>query len=557
MLILLQLVFLFIQISTCTESTPPIVKLPLGTVEGYIGKTIKGREYSAFEGVPYAAPPVGDLRFQEPIPPKPWSGIWKARTIFRCIQYYHYTPSGEDMVIGDEDCLYLNIYSPNVNSTKKMNVMVFIHGGAFMFNLGGVFGPQIFLDQDVVYVNLNYRLGPLGFLSTEDELVPGNNGIRDQIRALEWIKENIEYFGGNPESVTIMGMSAGGASVQTHYLSKQSEGLFSKGISQSGTVLNPWVIMEEPLKKSQTVASHVGCPTENKEEMVNCLKSKPARQIVHTVKHFQPWLYNPFSPFGLVVDSWAKDPIFPEHPLILLQKGLVKDLPWITSYTSAEGLYPASDFYFDEYLDYLDKRWNYIMPYILHYNDVVPAYQLNKVGTKIRLEYLKNEEVGKRNFEKFVRILSDRLFLKDIESASRLQAAATKSPVYCYYFNYRGVNSKSNFRTYSDVNLGVSHGDDTSYIFKTNMDTLSTENDRSMSEILINMIVSFMDTGKPNVPTEWKPLSRNLEDPWIQLRIDGPQKIYIEEKTDLGNRKFWESLPFAENENLFASKDEL
>ncbi|XP_057659861.1 venom carboxylesterase-6-like [Diorhabda carinulata] len=557
MLMVLQLIFIFIRISTCTEYTPTYVKLPLGTIEGYVGKTVKGREYNAFEGVPYAAPPVGDLRFQEPVPPKPWLGIWKARTIFRCIQYYHYTPSGEDMVIGDEDCLYLNIYTPNLNTTKKMNVMVFIHGGAFMFNLGGVFGPQIFLDQDVVYVNLNYRLGPLGFLSTEDELVPGNNGIRDQVRALEWIQENIEYFGGNPESVTIMGMSAGGASVQTHYLIKQSKGLFAKGISQSGTVLNPWVLMEDPLKKSQTVASHVGCPTENNEEMVNCLKTKPARQIVHTMKHFQPWLYNPFSPFALVVDSWAKDPIFPEHPLILLRKGLVKNLPWITSYTSSEGLYPGSDFYFDEYLDYLDKRWNYIMPYILHYNDVVPASQLNQIGTKIRLEYLKNKEVGKRNFEKFIQILSDRLFLRGIETASRLQAAATESPVYCYYFNYRGVNSKSNFRTYSDVNLGVSHGDDTSYIFKTNMDTLSTENDRAMSDIMINLVISFMETGKPNTSTEWKPLSRNLEDPWVQLRIDGPEKIFIEEKTDIGNKKFWENLPFAENENLFPAKDEL
>lgn len=96
------------------------------------------------------------------MPLKPWHGIWNASTIYKCMQYYQYTNPGEDFVIGDEDCLYLNIYTPSLNPNSNFDVIVYIHGGAFMFNWGGIQGPEYLLDKNLVYVNLNYRLGPLG-----------------------------------------------------------------------------------------------------------------------------------------------------------------------------------------------------------------------------------------------------------------------------------------------------------------------------------------------------------------------------------------------------------
>jgi bile salt-stimulated lipase len=179
-------------------------------------------------------------------------------------------------------------------------------------------------------------------LSTENDVVPGNNGIKDQILALQWIQNNVEYFGGNPDSVTISGMSAGGASVHIHYLSPRSKGLFHRGISQSGTALCPWVLMENPLDKTKRIASKLGCPSGETSEMVDCLRQKPAEEIVSCVKEFLYWLYNPFSPFGVVVDSWSSDPVLPDHPYTLLKKGQVSDLPWIASLTNFEGMYPAS-----------------------------------------------------------------------------------------------------------------------------------------------------------------------------------------------------------------------
>lgn len=555
MLLFLGLVFI-LKVVTCNVSSPPVVTLPLGTVEGYIGKTEQGKDIYVFEGIPYAKPPVGDSRFEESVPPKPWKGIWKAKTIFKCLQYDHYTPPGPDKVSGDEDCLYVNVYSPTLDITAKLDVLVYIHGGAFMFNHGGQTLPNIVLDRNIIFVNFNYRLGPLGFLSTEDEFVSGNNGIKDQILALKWIKENIDRFGGNPNSITISGMSAGGASVHTHLITPRSRGLFSKAISQSGVALNSWVFMEEPLNKTKTIALSVGCPIQNNKEMKKCLKSKPARQIAYGVKDLQPWLYNPFSPFGLVVDKWAKNPVFPEHPYQLIEKGLVEDVPWITSFTSAEGLYPGADFYFDERLEFIDKNWNAIMPYILHYNDVIPVQQLDEVSSEIRKEYLQNEPVNKQTFSRLIEALSDRLFLADIVLGTRLHAKSIKSPVYSYYFDYRGAHSKTENRIKSNKNIGVSHGDDTAYVFKT-LDVLSTENDKAMSKLMVDMFVSFMKTGKPNITSDWSPQSKKTSDPWMHLRIDSPDKLYMEKKEQVGNQKFWESLPFKENQKLFNKRDEL
>lgn len=148
-------------------------------------------------------------------------------------------------ILGTEDCLYVNIYTPKIHA--KLDVIVYIHGGAFMFGSGAIYQPHILLDKNVVYVTLNYRLGPLGraicnlrrerdkflwnwisgFLSTEDDVSPGNNGLKDQILALKWVKENIQYFGGNPNSITITGTSAGGASVHFHTLTKESRGIYA------------------------------------------------------------------------------------------------------------------------------------------------------------------------------------------------------------------------------------------------------------------------------------------------------------------------------------------
>lgn len=176
-----------------------------GPVQGIEERTSGLDErFFSWRGIPYAQPPVGPLRFSDPVPHQGWSGVRDAS------RHGHNCPAGSS---GDEDCLTLNVYSANI--IDKRPVMVWIHGGAFIMGDGddGAAGPDHFISEDVVYVTINYRLGILGFLSTGDSAAVGNYGMKDMVLALQWVQNNIVNFGGDPDQVTIFGVSAGGVAV--------------------------------------------------------------------------------------------------------------------------------------------------------------------------------------------------------------------------------------------------------------------------------------------------------------------------------------------------------
>lgn len=548
-----------------TPKIRPTVTIPLGQIEGDIGLTVNLHPYIKFEGVPYAKPPVGQLRFEEPQDPEPWIGTWEAKTVTQCMTYDHFTKDylNNYLVQGDEDCLYVNIYTHSVSAKANLDVLVHIHGGAFMFGKGANYGPDIIMERDIVYVNFNYRLGALGFLSTEDDVLPGNLGLRDQIKALKWIKQNIQYFGGNPNSVTIHGLSAGGASVHLHYLMPQSKGLFKNGISQSGCALNPWVLVENIGEKTAKIANLVGCPAANSKDIKTCLKTKPARQIVESVKEFQPFLYNPFSPLGVVVDGqWSKNPLLSDHPYNLLKQGKVLDVPWIISYTSAEGLYPAAEFWSnDQHLIDIDTNWNDIMPFVLHYNDSVDPELRDQVSQEIRKEYLGDKPVNRETYSALVDVISDRLFVSDIETAAKLQSAGVESNIFSYLYNYQGSGSLAQPSSETDDVLGVCHGDDTMLVlkmrYKFSKNELATQTDRQTSKLLVDMFRSFMIEGSPNITSKWLPVSKNPKDPYNILLINNFEDLQMLQKKTIGRSEFWNRLGFKENNKLINIKDEL
>ncbi|XP_043287111.1 pyrethroid hydrolase Ces2a-like isoform X2 [Venturia canescens] len=195
-------------------SAAPIVQVKEGKLKGFIAKNHDGGEYFAFRGIPFAEPPIGQLRFKDPKKPKPWSGIRDARESGRKSLQYDAILGGGNT--GDEDCLYLDVATASLSGKKP--VMVWIHGGGFV--LGGphtdVYGPDYLIKHDIVYVAIAYRLGCLGFLNLDLPEASGNQGLKDQVAALKWVKENIEAFGGDAGNITIFGESAGSASV--HYL---------------------------------------------------------------------------------------------------------------------------------------------------------------------------------------------------------------------------------------------------------------------------------------------------------------------------------------------------
>ena len=221
---------------------------------------------NTFLGIPFAAPPVGELRFQPPKPAQSWKPSVYDATSFRkvCIQKRELFEEAFKKVIPNfgksnygEDCLYLNVYAPaqndSLNPSTKCPVMVYIHGGGFVVGSAIVNDGLGLSTYGVVVVTIQYRLGPFGFLSTGDSAAPGNYGMLDQVQALKWVKENIKNFGGDPDKITIIGLSAGGASVSLHLLSRLSANLFHRAISESGVYLSPWAVASPQVAKSRTV----------------------------------------------------------------------------------------------------------------------------------------------------------------------------------------------------------------------------------------------------------------------------------------------------------------
>lgn len=278
----------------CGHCTP-LVTTGSGPLRGKLLKSRAGRDIYSFLGIPYALPPLRELRFKAPSPFGQWTGTLNATKIHPvCPQrdIYRRSTSFE----GEEDCLYLNVYSPKLsakNDSDFLPVMVFFHGGGWLCGGGNThwYGPDVLLDENVVLVVANYRLGALGFLSTGDHVVPGNNGLKDQNLALKWVRSNVRAFGGDPGSVTIFGESAGGASVHYHMLSPISAGLFHRAIAMSGTALCVWAHAppNEPLENARKLAESVNCPTGTAHHMVECLRTVDAMEIVKSDVAFMKW----------------------------------------------------------------------------------------------------------------------------------------------------------------------------------------------------------------------------------------------------------------------------
>ncbi|QLR43111.1 carboxylesterase/lipase family protein [Enterobacter sp. RHBSTW-00994] len=239
----------------------PVVATRQGALIGFTDKDVH-----VWCGIPYAAPPVGSLRWRAPQPPVSWEGLRQATT-FSASSWqnseYCQALGGGDPGQFSEDCLYLNVWSPATRSTP-LPVMVWLHGGGFTIGAGGLppYSGRALAQRDVVVVTINYRLGHLGFfahpaLEGEEERVVHNFALLDQLAALNWVRDNIAVFGGDPHNITLFGESAGARSVLSLLASPLAEGLFHKAIVQSGYTL-PDTPREQALEKGVALAAHLG-----------------------------------------------------------------------------------------------------------------------------------------------------------------------------------------------------------------------------------------------------------------------------------------------------------
>ncbi|XP_074109195.1 carboxylic ester hydrolase-like [Cotesia typhae] len=489
----------------------PVVKIQEGLIRGVEQVNCYGVKFLAFKGIPYAEPPVGRRRFQDSKPVKYWSGTLDAsRHAKKCGQINWFNKK----IIGDDDCLYLNVYTRDL--TAKKPVIFAIHGGNFSFGSGNdnVLGPD-FLVEELIVVTINYRLGILGFLNLEDESAPGNQGLKDQVLALKWVTRNISNFGGDPTNVTIYGYSAGGAAAHYLAISPLAEGLFHKAILQSGVASNPWAsVSVDSMKESAIkIAGALGLQSRDLAEVLKLLKTVQVKDLLKAEVPFSTWKLS-VNNFGPSVDSYAKTPFLKIPVEEAIKKGI--RVPCILGSTTHEAIMQLAGLT-DEHFSLMNQNPNLVFHpstarFLEHQNISLDA---------VRKFFMDDKEISGKNIQNVIQLMSYVHFVADVQHVLEIQQL---KDVPCYYFKF-GYFSEDTaiIQKIMKTNLkGASHCEDVSYIFNMKIHKkIGIEPPKqgsvewNIQRRFIEFWTNFAKTGNPNSGT-----SKMLTEPWSTLGSD-------------------------------------
>nr|KAF7425044.1 hypothetical protein H0235_007482 [Vespula pensylvanica] len=505
-----------------------VVNVKQGKLEGSLCESVLGTSYFSFKGIPFAAPPLGPLRFKDPEPPASWTGLRDARNIKVncCVQPDELSRTD---IIGNEDSLYLNVYTSSLTGSKA--VMVYIHGGGFIFGSGTeqVVRPDYFMNKDIVLVTTNYRLGVLGFLNLDDEVASGNQGLKDQVAALKWVQENISNFGGNAKNVTIFGVSAGGTSIHYLTLSPMAKGLFHKAIYQSGTATCPWAIGLSKPENCIKLASILGFEdSKDPKEIVEFLRTVPASQLIEAqFKILTPSETSVENlPVGPVVDVKSKNPFLPRPIKECLKDDA--DIPIMLGYTSNEFIMFLKDTSEGD-LKTMDKT---LKNHIAKLAISKEPEKIDRLLKDVKNYYFDNEEpLSKENIPSLISLLSDIYFCCPINMIADDRRKRECAPTYLYKFSYVGdevtithllktIQAKSDNSDYYPK--GASHADEQSYLFYLPLCKATNRlppavgtKDRAMIERLTYLWSNFAKTGCPT-----SSLNEYVDNTWIPVSKD-------------------------------------
>ncbi|CAL8114264.1 unnamed protein product [Orchesella dallaii] len=542
------------------EELDPIVETKSGVVEGYIMKIINSRKIYAFEGIEFGEPPIGHLRFRNPVPKQSWSGIRPAKAPGPICLQYHVRKVVR--ITGEEDCLRLNIYSPALPSEFKgkayktgFPTLIWIHGGGYFFGAGSEFGPSYLLQEDVVLVTINYRLGVLGFLSTGDEESPGNYGLKDQALAIKWISENIAAFGGDPKKITLMGQSAGSAAAHLHMMSPLTKHLISGVISSSGTAMNHWAVSSpaRSLRLTRKLAENIGCPTTaGSKTLMDCFRASNPHFLLHEQQKLYDFMTFPPILFAPVIERPGPQAFLPDTPENMYSTNQVANIPWICGQTTEEGESFALAFKHVGKIPFYKRNFDRFAPYILDYWYV--AKNSSEVTAKIRDVYFGTE--GPNPSAESIRIVSDlvsdRYFRVGIHRALALHSKI--APTYASLFGFRSQIGFPSIWGDSPNDYGVGHASDNGFYFNSSLYFLPLKlgtPSYDVSRMLINLAANFARKREPfltyrngNVIKLWKPAMYHGKDLRFLL-IDNENVVMIPEPRKYAIR-FWESLGLAD-----------
>ncbi|CAK5098985.1 unnamed protein product [Meloidogyne enterolobii] len=297
------------------KSHPIELTIDSGSIRGeYL--TIGANEFAVFKGIPYAAPPVGSLRFQLPELPAKWRGVMNASQYApMCAQRHRdraIDPLNLYKIHISEDCLYLNVFAPPQFTNDSYPTIVFLHGGRFQYGSSADYPQHAilnnFVSRKVVFVSLNFRLGPMGFLSTGDSVLPGNLGLWDILLALKWVQINAHVFGGDPNNVLLMGHGSGASAASLLALSPKAEGLFHKIMLMSGTAITPGTVRDTAINATWALDARLHCRSFNSSELLECFK----KQLRDEILDFEPDPDPDYDLFVPIIDG--EQGIIPDDP---------------------------------------------------------------------------------------------------------------------------------------------------------------------------------------------------------------------------------------------------
>jgi para-nitrobenzyl esterase len=480
------------------QSNAP-VRTQAGLVQGTVVNGVR-----VYKGIPFAAPPLGDLRWAPPQPPKPWKGVLHTdKYADACMQVPIVEPAlGLDAVTPSENCLYLNVWTPAKSSRQRLPVMVWIYGGGFTIGATSMtqYGGENLAHKGVVYVSIAYRLGPLGFLATPDLSKEqgghsGNYGLLDQIAGLQWVKRNIAAFGGNPNKVTIFGESAGGISVSMLCASPLAKGLFEGAISESGGSFGP-------AHEDHAAGEDVPTLAEQEQAGTAFLKKLGVSSIAEARKMPAADIYEHAGPAMGGAQRWW--PNFDGYVLLgdqykLYEEGKYNDTPVLIGTNADEGALFVASTTMQKYKESVESGYG------IFAHNILAAYPDNSEQQALR---------------------SARDLARDVDFAwgtwswARLQSRTGKRKVFIYHFNHRP--------NYPDLprfkDWGPAHGSEVSFVFGNFTKGMpATPEDKIVSAQLISFWTNFAKYGNPNgkgLP-EW-PAFNNAHQQAMEL--DTPSK---------------------------------
>ncbi|XP_049766361.1 acetylcholinesterase-like [Schistocerca cancellata] len=527
--------------STVQEGDDVFVTVENGVLRGVVATSLNGALYNQFLGVPYATPPLGDLRFRAPQPAASWSGIRDALSFAdMCTQpgLMGLLPNAT----GSEDCLYLNVYVPAAAS-GPLPVMFYIHGGGFKFGHPFFSNPDYLVEKGVVLVTISYRLGALGFLSLMNDDIPGNAGLKDQVLALQWVQRNIAAFGGDPSKVAIFGGSAGAGSTSHLFLSPVTKGLFSEVIMESGVATAPWALTDKPRERAYRMGEALGFQTQGDNHTDDddarlsaflraANASDLARDDTIALTEFEKRCPLPLA-FLPVVEPPSDSAVIAEPPADRLRAGSYNRVPIMLGVTSGEGLVILGNSKLLTEAGVADMKENFtamIAPQL----PLPTGEQRTRAAEQLEQFYFGDEGFSMEQMQSVIDLFSDVYFINAADSFARAVVNASTIPVFFYYFDYNGTGS---------TEYGMQHGGEGSYLFPSVLlgpDTDPNSNDGKVADQLTSLWTNFAKYGDPapsGNPAVWEKFLANATN-YLDMELEFvTRQDMLKERMD-----FWREL---------------